>query len=128
MWSCFFHTSPFSPSTHTHTHAFFAFLYEVQDKELKEDTDAEIVCILVKITEPRAQNTTSHPFYQWGTVCVYTLLSSVFSIIFKLWYKSVLNMDSSFLAASQICVCLLLQDLLQSCSRGGEEESGRHVL
>jgi hypothetical protein len=26
------------------------------------------------------------------------------------------------------CVCLLLQDLLQSCSRGGEEESGRHVL
>ena len=23
------------------------------------------------------------------------------------------------------CVCLLLQDLLQSCSRGGEEESGR---
>jgi len=25
-------------------------------------------------------------------------------------------------------VCLLLQDLLQSCSRGGEEESGRHVL
>ena len=28
----------------------------------------------------------------------------------------------------QRCVCLLLQDLLQSCSRGGEEESGRHVL
>ena len=27
-----------------------------------------------------------------------------------------------------VCVCLLLQDLLQSCSRGGEEESGRHVL
>ena len=27
-----------------------------------------------------------------------------------------------------LCVCLLLQDLLQSCSRGGEEESGRHVL
>jgi len=26
------------------------------------------------------------------------------------------------------CVCLLLQDLLQSCSRGGEAESGRHVL
>ena len=26
------------------------------------------------------------------------------------------------------CVCLLLQDLLQSCSRGGEEESGGHVL
>jgi len=26
------------------------------------------------------------------------------------------------------CVCLLLQDLLQSCSMGGEEESGRHVL
>ena len=26
-----------------------------------------------------------------------------------------------------LCVCLLLQDLLQSCSRGGEEESGRHV-
>jgi hypothetical protein len=25
-------------------------------------------------------------------------------------------------------VCLLLQDLLQSCSRGGEEESGGHVL
>jgi len=29
---------------------------------------------------------------------------------------------------SEVCVCLLLQDLLQSCSRGGEEESGRHVL
>ena len=28
----------------------------------------------------------------------------------------------------QVCVCLLLQDLLQSCSRGGEEESGGHVL
>jgi len=27
-----------------------------------------------------------------------------------------------------VCVCLLLQDLLQSCSRGGEEESGGHVL
>ncbi len=27
-----------------------------------------------------------------------------------------------------VCVCLLLQDLLQSCSRGGEEESGRQVL
>ena len=27
-----------------------------------------------------------------------------------------------------VSVCLLLQDLLQSCSRGGEEESGRHVL
>jgi hypothetical protein len=27
-----------------------------------------------------------------------------------------------------LCVCLLLQDLLQSGSRGGEEESGRHVL
>jgi len=26
------------------------------------------------------------------------------------------------------CVCLLLQDLLQSCSLGREEESGRHVL
>jgi hypothetical protein len=27
-----------------------------------------------------------------------------------------------------VCVCLLLQDLLQSgCSRGGEEESGGHV-
>ena len=26
------------------------------------------------------------------------------------------------------CVCLLLQDLLQSCSRGGEEERGRQVL
>jgi hypothetical protein len=25
-------------------------------------------------------------------------------------------------------VCLLLQDLLQSCSWGGEEESGGHVL
>ena len=25
-------------------------------------------------------------------------------------------------------VCLLLQDLLQSCSRGWEEESGGHVL
>jgi len=23
----------------------------------------------------------------------------------------------------RVCVCLLLQDLLQSCSRGGEEES-----
>ncbi len=30
--------------------------------------------------------------------------------------------------SSSWCVCLLLQDLLQSCSRGGEEESGRHVL
>jgi hypothetical protein len=28
----------------------------------------------------------------------------------------------------QVCVCLLLQDLLQNCSRGGEEESGLHVL
>jgi hypothetical protein len=27
-----------------------------------------------------------------------------------------------------LCVCLLLKDLLQSCSRGGEEESGGHVL
>jgi len=27
-----------------------------------------------------------------------------------------------------LCVCLLLQDLLQSCSRGGAEESGGHVL
>jgi len=26
-----------------------------------------------------------------------------------------------------VCVCLLLQDLLQSCSRGGEEESGGHL-
>jgi hypothetical protein len=31
-------------------------------------------------------------------------------------------------SATGVCVCLLLQDLLQSCSRGGEEESGRHVL
>jgi hypothetical protein len=29
---------------------------------------------------------------------------------------------------SRRSVCLLLQDLLQSCSRGGEEESGGHVL
>ncbi len=28
----------------------------------------------------------------------------------------------------KLCVCLLLQDLLQSCSRGVEEESGRLVL
>jgi hypothetical protein len=33
-----------------------------------------------------------------------------------------------FTRLPQPCVCLLLQDLLQSCSRGGEEESGRHVL
>ena len=30
--------------------------------------------------------------------------------------------------ANSVLVCLLLQDLLQSCSRGGEEESGGHVL
>ena len=28
----------------------------------------------------------------------------------------------------RVCVCLLLQDLLQSCLWGGEEESGGHVL
>jgi hypothetical protein len=27
-----------------------------------------------------------------------------------------------------VCACLLLQYLLQSCSRGGEKDSGGHVL
>ena len=27
-----------------------------------------------------------------------------------------------------VCVCLLLQDLLQNCSRGGEEESGGPLM
>jgi hypothetical protein len=31
-------------------------------------------------------------------------------------------------SASVSCVCLLLQDLLQSCSRGGGGDSGGHVL
>ena len=37
--------------------------------------------------------------------------------------------QSSPYVVSLFCrVCLLLQDLLQNCSRGGEEESGGHVL
>ena len=32
---------------------------------------------------------------------------------------------TSYSLSQHVCVCLLLQDLLQSCSRGGEEES-RH--
>ncbi len=41
-----------------------------------------------------------------------------------------LNVSERLIWALGVChgVCLLLQDLLQSCSRGGEEESGRHVL
>ncbi len=38
------------------------------------------------------------------------------------------DMRKGFSIGMPNCVCLLLQDLLQSCSRGGEEESGRHVL
>ncbi len=43
----------------------------------------------------------------------------------------VASIGASVRSSGNLCVeyvCLLLQDLLQSCSRGGEEESGRHVL
>jgi hypothetical protein len=42
--------------------------------------------------------------------------------------RSLKGDDSEKESQVRQCVCLLLQDLLQSCSRGGEEESGGHVL
>jgi hypothetical protein len=42
------------------------------------------------------------------------------------WRYSLVHLKDS--EPEFVRVCLLLQDLLQSCSRGGEEESGRHVL